>query len=136
MDFKIYSLNRYQGGLSYTNWTRLKIVYKDTTAGTQTDKWFLDFKANTPNFVSSVPERNLPLNYVSIDVSDADGNLASTATIVSDPQPLSDEYTNIIDMGDEGTYRVNITYRLDSVLIGHLPDYYNTELIFKMDTIP
>ena len=135
MDFKIYSLNRYEGGLEYTSWSRLQIVFRDTTDGKQVDRWNLSFKANTSNFVSSVPGREMPLDYVSIQVTDAD-SLSSTATILSGPHALSDTYTDLLLDGDEGTYNLEITYRLDSAVIGRAPDYYNTELIFKLDIIP
>ena len=135
MDFKIYSLNRYEGGLEYTTWSRVQIVFRDTTEGKQTDRWSLAFKANTTNFVSSVPGRNLPLDYVSIEISDTD-SLSTTSTLLSGPHELSNSYTDLVLDGDEGTYNFEITYRLDSALLGRAPDYYNTELIFKLDINP
>lgn len=135
MDFKIYSLNRYEGGISYDNWTRLKIIFTDTTSGTTTDKWYLDFKANTTDFLGS--SSNIPLDYVSIEISDACGGcLTSTADLAAGKQQLTDAYVNLINNGDEGTFRLNITYHLDSVLLNRPPDYYSTELIFKLDTVP
>jgi|GEM_PF-1923026 len=140
MDFKIYSLSKYQGGVSYTNWTRLKIVYTDTTAGTQTNKWYLSFKANTDEFVGVIPTETLPLNYVSLYVESLNReNPATSETLYQGPHPLprsSDGFEPLVKFGDEGVFKLNITYRLDSAVIGHDPDYYNTELIFKMDTVP
>ena len=133
MDFKIYSLNRYEGNITYNDWTRLRITYTDTSSGTQFNKWELKFKANTTDFIGSVG--NLPLDYVSIEVNDAGGNLGG-AIIDNGPHPLSDTYTNLIQGGDEGTFRLSVTYRLDSALLNKSPDYYNTELIFKLDTLP
>jgi len=137
VDFKINTLNRYQGGLSYSNWTRLKIVYDDTRTGTQTDKWYLDFRANTTEFVGDIPGNTLPLDYVSIYVeSIVPEDPTTDAVLYQGPHALDGTFTRIVDNGDEGVFRLNLTYNLDSAAIGNPDGYYNTELIFKMDTIP
>jgi hypothetical protein len=135
-DFKIYSLSQYEDGMSLTNWTRLKIVYKDTTSGTQVDRWYLAFKANTTAFEGDIPSRTLPLDYVSLYVqSTGTEDLSSTATFYEGPHEISDEFVSLVEEGDEGIFRMSITYQLDAPL-GHSPDYYLTQLIFKMDTVP
>lgn len=136
MDFKIYSLDRYDGGLVYNDWTKLRVVYKDSTGGRQFNTWNLGVKAATPELQGSALDRNLPLDYISIEVNDGD-TLSNNATIDHGPHKLSENtLTNIVSGGDEGTYTINITYRLDSSLVGKLPDYYTTELLFEMEINP
>jgi len=135
-DFKIYSLSQYEDGMSYTNWTRLKIVYKDTTSGIQADRWYLSFKANTTAFEGDIPSRSLPLDYVSLEVESlVPEDPAATATLYSGPHDLTDGFVSLVENGDEGIFRMNITYQLDPTL-GYSPDYYSSQLIFKMDTVP
>jgi hypothetical protein len=137
VDFKIHSMQQYENvsGIDYTNWTRLKIVFKDTTAGVQ--EWKLGFKANTSDFLTNVPGRVLPLNYVSIDAVDGDtlqaGDGNTSIYIENSPQPLTDaSYTSLVTGADEGTYRLYINYHCDSTLLQKYPDYYLTEIIYKI----
>mgnify|MGYP006279503799 CR=1 FL=1 len=135
IDFKIYSLSRYEGGITYENWTRLKIVYRDTTPGTQVDKWNLSFKANTPKFYGSMNE--FPLNYISIEASDHNSSIGGSAIINTNKEALSEgSYIDLVNDGDEGTYWLDITYHLDSSLVGRSTDYYTSELLFQLDTLP
>ena len=136
-DFKLHTLSQYDGGMTYTNWTRLKVVYKDTTSGIQRDKWFLSFKANTPEFESSVDGRTLPLNSISLFIESLTAQTTGRdGTLYQGPHSVSDGYIPLVENGDEGTFHIEISYNLDSPLLGHQPDYYITQLIFKMDTIP
>jgi len=135
-DFKIYSLNQYEDGMSYTNWTRLKIAYKDSTSGIQTDRWYLSFKANTTAFEGDIPSRSLPLDNVSLYVESLVAEESSaTATLYQGPHDISDGFVSLVENGDEGIFRMTITYQLDPTL-GYSPDYYSSQLIFKMDTVP
>lgn len=132
-DFKIYTLEKYENGLDYIDWTNLRMVYEDTTSGTQEDKWYLGVKAQDIEFISSFEERSLPLDLLSLEVSDGGGEDSFGGEIVSEEITLTDSYQPLVELGDEGNYKLNITYRLDSTL-GRPPAYYNTNLIFKMDT--
>lgn len=138
MDFKIFSLNQYKNEtppISYSDWTRLKITYTDTNSGKQTDTWRLGFKTESLNFDTSPVGSTIPVKSVSIEASAADSLESSdngVLTFEKNPQPLDDTWTSIVEDGDEGIYRINITYHLDSALIGKNPEYYNVLLIYKM----
>ncbi|MFO8233877.1 MAG: hypothetical protein R6U04_00535 [Bacteroidales bacterium] len=133
VDFKIVSMHQYEndGGIDYPSWTRLKVVYNDTTDGTQ--EWKLGFKAGTSDFITGVENRTLPLNYVSVYVADIDTiSNDDNVSIEDQPLALTDEYQELVENADEGTYRLYVTYQLDSVLLENYPDYYNTEIIYKI----
>jgi hypothetical protein len=138
VDFKIFSLNQYKNEtppISYSDWTRLKITYTDTTAGKQTDAWRLGFKTESLTFDTSPIGSNISVSSISIEASAADSLESSdngVLTFEKNPQALDNGWTSIIEDGDEGIYRINITYHLDSALIGKKPEYYNTMLIYKM----
>lgn len=133
VDFKIHSMHQYEndGGIHYPDWTRLKIVYNDTTDGVQ--EWKLGFKASTGEFITGVENRSLPLDYVSIYAADGDTiSNDGDAIIQNDPVPLEENYQPLLENVDEGTYRVLISYQLDSALLENYPDYYNSEIIYKV----
>jgi len=136
VDFKVFSFRHYEQGMDYNDWTHLNIIYEDTTVGTHTDEWYLGVKTQDDAFYSNYPGQTLDLSYVTLEATDGGGdNSFNTGEITSGEISLSSSsYTLLVSQGDAGRYKLNLTYYLDSIT-GQPPGYYNTNLIFRMDTV-
>ena len=89
MDFKIYSLDRYDGGITYTDWTTLRIDFNDSD---NSHEWYLAFKANTNEFTGS-GTRFLPLSSVSIFV---ESMTPTSGTYYPGPHPLNEDRKSVV----------------------------------------
>ena len=137
IEFKVYSLRHYYQGMTYNDRTTLRIHCDTLDSGKHTNVWYMGVKAQDASFYSSYPGRTLDLDYVTLEVFDGGGiDAFNSGELTSGEITLnSSNYTALVEDGDAGNYKVNLTYHLDSVT-GQLPGYYNTNFIFKMDTVP
>ncbi len=137
IEFKVYSLRHYYQGMTYSNRTTMRI-HCDTLSGNQhTDVWYLGVKAQDASFYSSYPGRTLDLDYVTVEIFDGGGiDAFNSGELTSGEVTLNgSSYAPLVEGGDAGNYKIDLTYHLDSVT-GQLPGYYNTNFLFKMDTVP
>ena len=136
IEFKVYSFHHYENGIDYLDMTHLEIIYTDTTAGPHENEWYLGVKTQDDAFYSSYPGQTLDLSYVTLEASDGGGDFAfNSGEITSGEITLSStNYALLVSEGDVGRYRLNLTYHLDSIT-GNAPGFYNTNLLFKMDTV-
>ncbi|MFP3860750.1 MAG: hypothetical protein ACLFUW_08000 [Bacteroidales bacterium] len=131
IDFKVYSLHYYENGMSL-DWGKLRLEY-DTTDINQNNEWYLGVTAQDSKFLSSNPDQDLSLDKVTLEVEDLKAEDEFGSELEKDIELTHGSYATIVDGADVGFYRLKITYHLDS-LLGHPPGYYNTNLIFRMDT--
>lgn len=128
VDFKVYSLNYYNQGMTYEDYTTLHVSC-DTL-------WYLGVISQDSEFLCNYPDQSLSLDYVEIKATEGNGQQSFGSELNTNKITLSDtEYKTIVNGADGGNYKVNLSYYLDSVK-GQHPGYYNTNFIFRMDTIP
>ena len=132
IEFKVNSLYNYEQGVDYTTWRRTTLkVYVDTLLrGLHTDIWYLEVNAQTPEFQCNFPSQSLPLDYVTVEA--LYGDWSTTGEVKLDADDGS--FQTLLNNGDAGSYKVDIQYKLDSTM-GRAPGYYNTNFIFRVDTI-
>jgi hypothetical protein len=136
IEFKVYSLQHYDQGITYTNRTTLRI-FCDTLSGKSSNLWYLGVKAQDAEFFCSYPDQSLDLKYVTVQASRGNGeNAIETGKMNTDEYVLSSStYQPLVEGGDAGNYKVDITYHLDSTK-GRPPGYYNTNFEYRLDTVP
>lgn len=136
MYFNFNSLQKYENGLTYSNWTRAEVYFIDTTnLGVQTLlEWRLDVKAMTP-LINGDAGYSLPLNTIEIEsnglnatyngpfaISDADD-----VHLVEDGLQTAPGYT-IVNI----TYHCGKSLTVGNNLLGSDPDYYFVDLLFTL----
>ncbi len=128
VDFRINSLNKYNEGVEYADWTKLEINIDDLG---QDDIWELQFKANTQNIIGD-GDNDLDLDYISL-VARKEGGNGNQIEI-----PLEDDFVTLTEGDGEGDISkiVYITYRCgkygDKKLLGEPFGYYVVDLVFRV----
>ncbi len=135
LNFYFNSLQKYQNGIKYTGWTRLRIYYNDTTVtgGIGIDStWRLDVKALNSEFNGDAGN-TLDLNTLELE--------ATGVTGVQGIKALSNSDVSLITKGvmtAPGTVTVFITYycgqskTVSNNLLGEKPDYYYVDIVFTL----
>jgi len=136
LNFYFNSLQKYQNGIEYTDWTKLRIYYNDTTdAGNVgiNPTWKLDVKALNPTFNGDAGNI-LNLNTLELEATGIAG--------VTGIQALSNSDISLITGGaitDPGTVSIFITYYCgqnktgsNNNLLGKKPDYYYVDVVFTL----
>jgi len=131
VQFKINSIHHYNTGISYSDWTTLRI-HCDTLSIGHDNIWKLEIKAMEieDSLQSNYPDRALALDNLTIEAVNLTEIDGGTATLMGE-RTLSNTYQTLIEEGDAGTYEVDIRYTLGSTL-GKPPAYYITNLDFYM----
>ena len=138
--FNFNSLNKYENGLEYTNWTKITVYFIDTlkSDGSQTAmKWKLDVKAMSNDITGDAGPPHLDLNTIELEATSNDA-LATLSGII----PLTNSDVSLITNGSQtasGLTEVYITYYcgqsklgLDNNLMGKKPDYYFVDLMLTL----
>jgi len=130
VQFKVNTFQYYNQGIDYTDWTATTLrIYCDTLSSGQVDDiWYLGAKTQDSEFLCNYPDQSLPLNYVKVRAA-----TGSSWTSTGETTLNSSSYTALVRNGDEGSYSLDVEYRLDSTL-GRHPGYYTTNFIFRIDT--
>lgn len=129
IQFKVNTFHYYIEGVDYSDWTNtsLKIYCDALSTG---EVWYIGAIAYDSEFLSSFPDQSLPLDYVKLKAEDGGSDWTSTGEKTLD----HNSYIRLVEGGkDNGSYRLDIEYRLDSTL-GRHPGYYNTNIEFRVDT--
>ena len=136
VDFKVYSLKYYNDGMNYDDFTTLRIYCDTLDSGDYTEVWYLGVKAQDSEFISTYPGQSLALDFVELQAADGPGEQSFGNELNTSKMTLSSSsYQSIVTGGDAGNYKIDLSYYLDSVK-GQHPGYYNTNFIFRMDTVP
>lgn len=129
--FHVNSMNKYQNGISYTNYTQLELYYKHDDGGGNPvgSDWELLVKANSPNIIGD-GGNVLSLSQVEITTEIGASSFG--------PFPLSSADTRIA-WGTQTVLEeriiVNISYSCGLPppgLLGESPDYYFVDLEFTL----
>ena len=142
VNFYINSFDKYQNGITYTNWTTVTVYFIDTLDidGSQTAlTWKLDVKAMDVNIDGTLS--NLPLNTIEIVATDGGGPAATYSPVFA----LSSIDNSLVTAGTQTNLAVpvltivNITYHCgksltvpDNSLLGKIPDHYTVDLLFTL----
>ncbi|RLD58135.1 MAG: hypothetical protein DRJ01_12960 [Bacteroidetes bacterium] len=133
VDFIFNSFKKYDSGIVYTDYTKLKIYYIDTDgAGVhQNTNWQLDFKANSANIEGT--SNNLDLRTIELTANNGAG---TTANCLGKKQ-LSSLDVTLVDTGKEISFEqslINITYDCGTnatyKVLNKNPDFYFVDIIF------
>ncbi len=140
LNFYFNSLEKYKNGISYNDWTRLRIYYNDTTntGGVGVfPNWKLDVKAASAT-IDGDAGNTLNLNTIEIEASQLIG-VTGTLTGI---HALTNADVSLITGGAitaPGTATVFISYYcgqsrtvLNNNLLGKNPDYYVVDIIFTL----
>lgn len=135
----------YNNGVTYTDWTNLKVYYIDTTSGSQdflNDKWKLSVKATDPNLYGSLANSLLVNETIELNVWGDDAT--ATYPYLATKWQLDDSDRDVVtdgrqtDLAAPVLTNIYITYHCGKVtghsLLGKPPDYYNVEIVFTLDT--
>lgn len=135
IQFEVNSLHRYNTGITYTDWTTLRI-HCDTLSIGHESIWQLEVKAmeTEDSLQSNYPDRSLGSDNITLEAVNLTVIDGGTATLTGEIT-LSNNYQSLIESGDAGTYEVDIRYTLGPTL-GRPPAYYTTTLDFYMSTTP
>ena len=135
VNFYFNSFQKYVNGVTYSDWTKLRIYYNDTTnaGGVGTfPTWKLDVKALSPT-IDGDAGNSLDLNTIELE---ATGDPGATGV-----QALSNIDVSLITGGaitDPGTSIIFITYNCGksilapNALLGKNPDYYVVDIVFTL----
>jgi len=130
LNFYFNSLQKYQNGIEYTDWTKLRIYYNDT--GTN-PTWKLDVKALNPTFNGDAGN-TLNLNTLELEAKGVQGVTGIQALSNSDVSLITGEAIT-----HPGTVTVFITYYCgqnktgsNNNLLGKEPDYYYVDIVFTL----
>ncbi len=128
--FHFNSYKKYTDGVTYNNFTKLLVFYKDTnTIVPFYPTWKLDVKALTSDIAGENPANTLNLDFIELEASGA-GTPTGT-------QALSDLDISLLTAGIEtntGAIPIYITYYcgVTNSLLGKEPDYYVVDLLFTL----
>lgn len=132
----VSSLSHYNGGVTLTNWSKVKIDY---TAGMAGRAWQLRIKASDPDILSDdgnpdLPLSSLKLTPVNIVVTPA----AATSYVVNGLFSLTNAGLVFVSgTGVLASFEITfgITYQLGTIvpLLGTSPGYYLTNLEYVLE---
>lgn len=143
VNFFFNSLDKYDNGITYSNWTLLAIHYGDTTAANT--NWQLQIKANSSILLpSNAPDPDLPLSVIQIWVQDGGGATPLAAynqAPIGSPVALSDSDQQLISNAPQGTTndnRLYLSYKCDVSGLGFspLPNFYYVDLVLTLSPQP
>ena len=128
--FYFNSYQKYVDGVTYNDFTKLSIYYKDTTAANTYPTWRLDFKALTSEINGEMSSNTLDLNVIELEATGAGNSEGIVPLSDSDNIPL---LTNASET-DPGTATVFVTYYcgVTNSLLGKDPDYYVVDILFTL----
>lgn len=127
--FHFNSYQKYVNGVTYNDFTKMTIYYKDTTVANTYPTWKLDVKALTPQINGDIAANTLALDVIELEASGAGTPQGIKALSSSDVSLLINAPTT-----DPGTATVFITYYcgVTNSLLGKEPDYYVVDLLFTL----
>ncbi|NOZ35068.1 MAG: hypothetical protein GXO80_07205 [Chlorobi bacterium] len=128
VNFFFNSYQKYLTGITYNDFTKFIIYYKDTTTANSYPNWRIDVKALTPTINGDIGN-TLNLNTLEIQASGA-----GTSTGF---QALSSTDVSLLTGANEtapGTVTVSVSYRcgVTNSLLGKNSDYYVVDLLFTL----
>lgn len=140
--FSFNSLEKYNNGISYNDWTKVKVYFVDTTnLGVQNStKWKLSVRS-TRDKIYGDGGNDLPLSTIEFTTNSNDGGV-----VYNNPTILQDINTILISNGSQTVDVVAGTSWLTDVfisyhcgtnvankLLGKPPDYYTVDLVFTLE---
>jgi len=134
VDFRINSMNKYEEGVEYQNWTRLAVYFIDEDDPGRS--WDLEFKASTM-FIIGDSGKQLDLDIISIEAGDGGGNTDLSAWMQPE-KDLDSGYQLLVADAPQGGFNDNkiiITYRCgkgSKILLGEPAGYYVVDIEFKI----
>jgi len=125
VDFIFNSLQKYESGISYPNYTKIGVKYvrQPLPSGSDTT-WIMQFYANTPTIIGS------GTNYLDLDVI----KLTAVYQSEKDSAYLSSAYQTLVKNGKRGDFNSNvvtISYEcgITNTLLYKKPDFYTVDII-------
>ncbi len=140
--FSFNSLEKYNNGISYNDWTKVKVYFVDSAGGVQNNatKWKLSVKA-TRDKIYGDGGNDLPLSTIEFTTNGSDGGAT-----YHNPEILQDINTILVSNGSQTVDVVAGTNWLTDVfisyhcgthaankLLGKPPDYYTVDLVYTLE---
>lgn len=137
--FNINTFDKYNNGTEYTNWTRLRVYFIDTTnvGGITAQNWQLNVEALTANMVGDIG--NLDLNV--IELSATCGDAISNGIVALDGpgsavKLLNTGNNNVSSSLVQITYYCGQSKTVTNTLLGKQPDHYVVDIIYTLERDP
>ncbi|MFW5793353.1 MAG: hypothetical protein ACOCWC_03645 [Bacteroidota bacterium] len=134
VNFRINSLNKYNDGVEYAQWTRLAVHFFDELDATKT--WKLEFKALSIQ-IHGDGGQNIDLGYISLLAEDGGGANGLSMYIQPEKQ-LEGNYQTLIEGAPQGDFDDNIiiiSYKCGKgidKLLNEPPGYYVVDIELKL----
>lgn len=138
--FNINSFSKYQNGLEYTDWTRLRVYFLDTTnlGVVSGQSWRLTVEAMNAN-IQGDAGNILNLNTIELQANCTD---ATGKGIVALPVPGAP--VELLDLGANNvtssliliTYYCGQSRTVANNLVGEQPDYYFIDVLYTLERDP
>lgn len=133
--FNFNSLEKYQTGLEYTNWTKVSVYYIDTTDTgiPNASNWKLTVKAMSPT-INGDAGNTLPLNTIEMQATGINAIYYGPFELTNIDNPLADTGLQTAP----GVTNVYITYfcgkskTVPNSLLGKMPDYYYIDILLTL----
>ncbi len=136
VSFRINSMNKYNEGVEYNDWSRIAVYFIDEDDEFRT--WNLQYKATTLNIIGdSGIDLYLDLDYLTIEAKDGGGG-NDLSGYVQPEKELDSEFQTLIENAPQGNFSDNkiiITYRFGkggNILLGEPPGYYVVDIVFEV----
>ncbi len=128
VNFYFNSYQKYQTGITYNDFTKFVVYYKDTTVANSFPNWRIDVKALTPQINGDGG------NTLNLDILELQATGAGTS---AGYQFLTNTDISLLTGAAEtapGTVTVSVSYRcgVTNSLLGKNPDYYVVDLLFTL----
>jgi len=127
--FYFNSYQKYVNGISYNDYTRLSIEYRDTTAANTYPHWRLDCKALTPT-INGDAGNTLALNYIELQATGA-GTSTNIQFLNSTDVTLLNQAAETAP-GSPATVFVSYYCGVTNSLLGKNIDYYTVDILFTL----
>ncbi|MCP4178457.1 MAG: hypothetical protein GY756_11890 [bacterium] len=138
--FNINSFTKYQNGLDYSNWTRLRVYFIDTTAlgAVSNKRWRITVEAMAGN-IQGDAGNTLNLNTIELQAicADATGKGIVALPIPGSPIELLDLGTNNVNASlVQISYYCGQSLTVANNLLGQPADYYFVDIVYTLEGDP
>jgi len=138
--FNINTFDKYTNGVEYTNWTRFRVYFLDTTnAGAVTvQKWQLNVEAMSANIAGDAGN-TLDLNTIELIASCGDATPSGIVVLAgpgSATKLLHTGNNNVSASLVQVTYYCGQSKTVTNELIGKQPDHYTVDIVYTLERDP
>ncbi len=134
VNFYFNSLQKYQNGISYNDFTKLNVQYRDTTAANTYPHWRIDVKALTTKIIGDMGN-DLDLDVLELSATGPAPGISSGRQVLQTTEStLFSGANETIIGGSLSSETVSVSYFCGTnvSLIGEKEDYYVVDILFTL----